>query len=412
MDAANEDNPEPSLTKGTIVQITGLTSSAGRPLNGAFGLVASEPTSNNNSSKKIGSFFRRSSSKDDLRRYPVLIYALQQERGGNNDEPQHEIIKTRVVTPKSIKAQNLIVVPEQRQKLFQQVVKVQCQLAHDSNDHPGALLWYEAYYDRWPDGDKEIGIILTYIELLARFTKQPRKALEAMDHVRPSIESGGTTMNASMRDQFLVMYVEICCAAGERIDEAFEEALKINADTEQGKMLTVRALGFLLQYCYERNETDLTRENPDLLDLQVQVAQRIYDLAPDNVDNLFNLGAAHCLKGDYLEGSRCYRRAIATGGGDPSKKRYREENLIVAQLQCPGMPLEDYIILFDNGRVASCIKKADKEYCKLAITRRGFGVQDGSMQVNGNDVDLLQFPLPSSPDDPDVFPRSFLDTLE
>ena len=189
--------------------------------------------------------------------------------------------------------------------------------------------------------------------------------------------------------------------------------MKIDANTEDGVQRAICAFAHLLRYASDRNEVDVTRDNPDLLDLQVRVAQRIYELDPNSVDNLFNLGAAYCLKGDNLEGCKCYRRALASGKGDPLKRKYHEGNLISAQLQCPGMPLEGYIIVTSDATSVSCIKESDKEYCKIVTTRTAFGKGNGSLRVDGGkDVEFIHFPLPSSPDDPSVFPRAFLDSLK
>lgn len=378
------DDDQTTIAKGTIVQIAGLASDAGKALNGGYGMIAKEPSL---------------ASGGNLR-YPVLVYALQVEGCD-------QIMKTKADI-KSIKAENLQFLPNQKQQLFKDAAKAQMQLAHESNDHPGALTWYEAFYERWPDGDGEIGVILTYVELLLHFTKEPQKALEAVLHVKETLTP---SKHKDVYDQFLLMYVQICCAAGERIEEALEHALQIATDTERTKELAFRAFCEVLEYSSQQNEQDPTKENPAMFEVQLRAAKSIYELAPNDVDNLFNLGAAYCLKGDYLEGCKCYRRAMASGEGDPAKKAYREGNLIAAQLQCPGMPLEDYFILYDDGRVATCIKKADKDFCEIVCQRTGFGKQSGSLRVNGNDVDALFYPLPSSPDDPKVFERSFLDTL-
>mmetsp|Transcript_27690 Transcript_27690/g.60209 ORF Transcript_27690/g.60209 Transcript_27690/m.60209 type:complete len:417 (-) Transcript_27690:1220-2470(-) len=408
----------PTLSKGVLVQIDGLSSEAGKPLNGAYGLIVAAPgedppgpTTNTSSSTTTAA---PPASSGVAVRYPVLVYALPRVPKTDDDEqqPTHEIISTPVGTPKSLKSDNLSVLSEQKQKLFQDAARAQCQLAHQRGDHPGALPWYEAYHDRWPDGDGDLGMILTYVELLLNLTKEPKKALEVFDGVRPLCKPGSITMDAAMQDQLTVMYVQICAAAAERIGEAWDEASQIDTSDDDGKKRAVRALAHLLQYASSRNENDLTRENAELLDFQVRVAQRIHDLDPSgNVDNMFNLGAAHCLKGDNLEGCRWYRRALATGRGSPSQRRYHEGNLITAQLQCPGMPLDGYIIVTSDDRTALCIREADKAYCKIVSTRVGFGKGSGSMRIDGKDVEAINFPLPSSPDDPGVFPRSFLDSL-
>ena len=397
-----------TLSKGVLVQIDGLASKAGKPLNGAYGLVAANPVT----------------AASGILRYPVLVYAVRkqsseanennnedEETNENSEETTHEIMKTSTGIKKSLKGDNLSVLPEQKQQLFQDAARAQCQLAHQAGDHPGALCWYEAYYQRWPDGDGDIGMILTYVQLLMNHTKQPKRALEAVDHVKPLLKT--SSMDAAMYDQFLGFYVQICTGAEERIEEAYDEAMKIDASTEDGVQRAICAFPHLLRYASDRNEVDVTRDDPDLLHLQVRVAQRIYELDPNSVDNLFNLGAAYCLKGDNLEGCKCYRRVLASGKGDPFKRKYHEGNLISAQLQCPGMPLEGYIIVTSDANSVSCIKESDKEYCKIVTTRTAFGKGNGSLRVDGGkDVEFIHFPLPSSPDDPSVFPRAFLDSLK
>ena len=254
-------------------------------------------------------------------------------------------------------------------------------------------------------------MILTYVQLLMNHTKQPKKALEAVDNVKPLLKA--SSMDAAMYDQFLGFYVEICTGAEERIEEAYDEAMKIDTSTDDGIQRAIRAFFHLLKYASDRNEVDLIRSDAALLDLQVRVAERIYELDPNSVDNLFNLGAAYCLKGNNLEGCKCYRRALASGNGDPFKRKYHERNLISAQLQCPGMPLEGYIIVTSDTKSVSCIKESDKKYCKIVTTRTAFGKGNGSLRVDGGkDIEFINFPLPSSPDDPSVFPQAFLDSLK
>lgn len=391
-----------ALSKGVLVQIDGLASEAGKPLNGAYGLIAADPAA---------------AAASGVVRYPVLVYALPNpsseanENGKEGEKTTHEIMGTSTGIKKSLKGDNLSVLPEQKQKLFQDAARAQAQLAHQAGDHPGALSWYEAYYQRWPDGDGDLGMILTYVQLLLNYTKQPKSALEAVDNVKSLLKS--SSMDAAMYEQFLCFYVEICTGAEERIEEAYDEAMQINTSTDGGIQRAIRAFSHLLKYASDRNEVDLIRSNADLLDLQVRVAQRIYELDPNSVDNLFNLGAAYCLKGDNLEGCKCYRRALASGKGDPSKRKYHEGNLISAQLQCPGMPLEGHIIVTSDAKSVQCIKECDKQHCRIVNIRSAFGTGSGSLQVeSGKEVDFISFPLPSSPDDPSVFPQAFLDILK
>ena len=141
--AAADDDA--TLSKGVLVQIDGLASEAGKPLNGAYGLVAANPVT----------------AASGILRYPVLVYAVRkqsseanendnedEETNENSEETTHEIMKTSTGIKKSLKEDNLSVLPEQKQQLFQDAARAQCQLAHQAGDHPGALCWYEAYYQQ------------------------------------------------------------------------------------------------------------------------------------------------------------------------------------------------------------------------------------------------------------------------
>jgi len=117
-----------ALSKGVLVQIDGLASEAGKPLNGAYGLIAADPAA---------------AAASGVVRYPVLVYALPNpsseanENGKEDETTTHEIMGTSI--KKSLKGDNLGVLPEQKQKLFQDAARAQVQLAHQAGDHPGAL---------------------------------------------------------------------------------------------------------------------------------------------------------------------------------------------------------------------------------------------------------------------------------
>ena len=78
---------------------------------------------------------------------------------------------------------------------------------------------------------------------------------------------------------------------------------------------------------------------------------------------------------------------------------------MTAQLQCPGMPMEDYYVTGHDGERYFCVLKSEKDYCKIAV-------EDGRKEVTGESLskkmDMIFFPMPTGPDDPEHFPASFL----
>ena len=380
------------IPKGTIVEIAGLTSEKGKALNGGYGIIAG-----------------KSNEVSGALRYPVLIYALLNKGGADS---KHELVAPSAIAQKgeyqkSVKGDNLQILSDQKQELLKEAIMGQVKHSHQHNSQPEALIWFEAFHDRWPEDD-ELGVLLTYVLLLKGYVKDYKKALDVIlklkDRVDPEIPQ---------YDSMLEMYVGICCDAGERIQDALDHALKIKSPSPKA----MSAFISLLAYSSRLNEEDPLQENPEMFDIQLQASINIHQLDP-NFQNTMNLGAAHCMNGNNVEGCKFYRKALelsSTQGETiaPNQVKYLKGSLIGAQLQCPGMPLEDYIIVCDDGNVATCIKKADKENVKINRTITGFGTQNGGIEVTGGkEVDIIQFPLPQNPDDPKMFPKSFTDTLK
>jgi tetratricopeptide (TPR) repeat protein len=385
---------------GTIVKINDLTSSVGETLNGAHALVCDD-------ANRV---------KGDLR-YPVLIYALC------NNDGKDEIIKDQLVTKenaKSIKAENLFPLEDQKHELLIQATLEQMQLSMQTNQMPDVLPFIEAVCERWPDGGgKHIGIPMTYIELLYYHLRDSVKAFEVVNNIMEFMNLD--VLQPQVYYTFLAMYGELClsCGAEEYLGEALENALKIDTSTDQSRSMANRVLQSIYEYTSDKNQSDLMMKNKEMFDIQVRSAEKLYELNPF-MDNLYNLGASHCLRGDFLKGAKCYRRAMdmIENGTNPSGSpsiEVRRQYLIEAQMQCPGMPLENYHIVQSENCVAKCVRREDMDKFHGWLEKNPNGSYRFNIQFNATspgDSALFEFKtLPSSENDPKYFSREFLDSL-
>ena len=130
----------------------------------------------------------------------------------------------------------------------------------------------------------------------------------------------------------------------------------------------------------------------DIAQWNLTGAKALYELDPDNVFYTECLGGAHCLAGENWDGVRYYRKARAMG----SKRE--TSSLILAQLQCPGMPLEHYHILNlgDNNQL-TCVHKRDLGSITIDLAT-GDVINSGT-----GGLDMIVFEAPDDPDDPEAF---------
>jgi hypothetical protein len=85
-------------------------------------------------------------------------------------------------------------------------------------------------------------------------------------------------------------------------------------------------------------------------------------------------------------------------------------NLVRAQLQCPGMPLAEYLVVGESGNVLGCILKRDKHKVQITRTTNGDYGTSG-MTVIEEGLSMIQYPAPSDPNDPKIFSTAFLAEL-
>ena len=213
-------------------------------------------------------------------------------------------------------------------------------------------------------------------------------------------------------------YVVACCAAQEKMDEAMEFALKIPTDRQAGKKTFFGALSQLQQTSNSLLQEDTRLEkDPKFSNIHLRCTRIAHERQPANLSLLINYGAAYCLAGNNVEGARCYRRALAAGpsrhGMDRNNFDKTKWNLVVAQLQCPRMPLEDKFVVSVKGNTLMCIQKSDRD--KVAICNQEIGNQEvgTSLQViDSGFTGILQYSMPADPNDPRAFSQNLIDLLE
>jgi len=94
----------------------------------------------------------------------------------------------------------------------------------------------------------------------------------------------------------------------------------------------------------------------------------------------------------------------------PGLEESEKKCLVLSQLQCPGMPLEDVFVLSIHDNQATCLKKSDAEGCFMGLPH----IPGGPVGVAsvGNPLNFFHYTLPSDPDDPDVFPTWLLEQIK
>ena len=376
-----------AIPVGSLVEINGLTSEVGKTLNGGQGFVMQKPEAINGNL-----------------RYPVQVYALLSAEGNL------EKVKG-LATSKSIKVDNLTVLENQKQELFKEAAHEQMGLLVRAYDHNASLPWYATFVKIWPDGDGDYGLVLHYANLLHVIGKKSQQALDILLKISETIPNDFPRYN-----EFLCVYVDICCGADSHLEQALEKALLVPTDTEEHKNLALRALYNLLGHVSMKNGEDPKRTKPEMFELQLRTAKCVYEVDPI-LTNLYNIGAAYCLKGENFEGAKYYRRVLDdTSGESLAIPRIElERTLSLAQLQCPGMPLEGFILLSSNSTHYTLVHKSDKDKCTIGRRMLNAFQADTVLHVDNEekeDVPIITFAIPESPNDPEVFPREFLDSLK
>jgi len=218
--------------------------------------------------------------------------------------------------------------------------------------------------------------------------------------------------------EFCHDFVASCCGAETGFEEALDFALKISTDTPEGTKTFMQALTLIQRTTNRLLQEDCSLvKNPDITNAYLRAAKIASQRSPEDKELFIDLGAAYCLAGNNLEGAKCYRQALAPGNPTRSLDRINREhttlNLLMAQLQCPGMPLEDAFILNRQGRQLTYIHKRDR--AKVAVDKKhskDYQQALTAMKVLDESVDVMQYTMPTDPDDPTIFPASLLTQVQ
>lgn len=409
MAAPTEEVPT-LLEKGTVVIISGLQSDAGKKLNGAHGIIL----------KHSHNKARNPNSSDDVIRYPVLLFAVLQ---GSGAEEEHKGAHTQSFTGKNgedytavflqptmnkkIKAGNLVVMPvKQAQCVMRPAVTLSIMAAQESGDFKGFGFWMETAHTIDPDDYRHGATYANYLRVQAH---KPQLAYQVLLKFRERALAG----EFDPEPNFPGMCHDFChcfCEVKERVDDALTFALKVPTDTPLNRELSQECLSFLIRTCnaalsegFGCDIANMTREQ--VVTVLIRAATLQQEREPDSALWMRELGAAFCLADQPIDGVKWYRRALQTPGC-PSPMQGLKQTIISTQLQCPGMPLEDYRVFAMNIKrgTARCIKKNDIDKVKFSSIAGAVTIETTSRQA----AEIIEYPLPVDPDDPEHFPVSFL----
>ncbi|CAB9525915.1 expressed unknown protein [Seminavis robusta] len=375
------------LAKGDYVIINGLQSDAGKKLNGGKGIILNKPTL----------------TEDGVQRYPVLFYATKTASGGD------DLVALDPTANKKIKAENLSPDPQDptentllHEVAHRETAKLQAQGVEAMQK---GIFWLEVYHGAWPDN---LGLACNYASTLRSLDK----SAEAFHVIKDYILGNYLSPSDPRYPHFCFDFSILRSKAGQQLSAALDYALQIPMDTPQHTEMVMDALLELALTCNRILQENPNEDNSQVAGIHVQACQESLKCRPESEAYMINLAAAYCMAGNNLEGARWYRRALAM----PNPQfdvAHQTRNLMVAQLQCPGMPLEDHHVCHGSPSHVTSILKKDKEKWllqnKLLSEGRNIQGMTSTMIVNSEEGGaLIQHPMPSGPDDPEVFPEEFL----
>ncbi|CAB9504044.1 expressed unknown protein [Seminavis robusta] len=355
------------LAKGDYVIINGLQSDAGKKLNGGKGIILNKPTV----------------SDDGVQRYTFLFYATKKNAASGD-----KLVALDPTANKKIKAENLALDPQDPKEntLLHEVahrenVKLQ---AKGVKAMQKGIFWLEVFHGAFPDNlgwhDYTLGNSIS--------PSDPRYPHFCFDF-------------SILRSQ-----------AGQQLSAALDYALQIPMDTPHHSEMAMDALLELCLTCNRILQENPNNEKSQVAVIHVQACQEALKRHPEREAHMINLAAAFCLAGNNLEGVRWYRRALAMPNPE-FDVALQTKSLVVAQLQCPGMPLEDHQIceVTPTHLTAILNKDKDKWLMRNKVLSEGREIQGKTSTMTLNSKEggaVIQHPMPSGPDDPEFFPEEFL----
>ncbi|CAB9504046.1 expressed unknown protein [Seminavis robusta] len=202
--------------------------------------------------------------------------------------------------------------------------------------------------------------------------------------------------------------------AGQQLNAALDLALKIPLDPPDNLTMSVEAIHEVMRTCNRLIQEDLKSKNPQICKTYIRACQEAVKRQPDSGSDMISLAASYCLSGNNLEGARSYRRALGMPRQDFDVAR-QTTNLILAQLQCPNMPLEDHHVVRCTDTEVISILNNDME--KWLMSGKVVNQETQSMEkfvymAAEEGGDLIKHKMPSSPNDPKYFPEEFLKKVQ
>lgn len=290
------------------------------------------------------------------------------------------------------------------------------------------VFWLEVYHHYWPD-NLEYGRMLTAV--MSQMAKEEdsigkendkhskkkkkkylQRAVELLDFYKDKFSQDETYYET------LHLFCTILIQAQERLGEALEFALMIPKDyTSQGCQWQLECLHELAATCREIWDEDCHPEKrPEVRDVLVKACQAMFDQNPQEMKAMFNLATAQLYADNFVQAVRLCRKVWASNDQlSPDLVEPAKRLLCLAQLQLPGMPLENYKVLFSSD-TAMCLHKDHLDRgCVVDIPNperpgtmtKSFRVEVGTAE----DVDLSTFDVPTDPDDPEQWPPALFDML-
>lgn len=176
--------------------------------------------------------------------------------------------------------------------------------------------------------------------------------------------------------------------------------MEIPLEEGEHAALATESLSELADTCRTILQEQKGIQGEEIASLNLQALRFLHEMNPGRSLYTENLAGAYCLAGNPWEGVKWYRRALA----QEAEMENIRFNLVLAQLQCPGMPLEDYHSLGREGDEILCVHKKDLD--KLRIDK-----ETGSIiSTHPDGLELIKYAAPSDSDDPELF-ASLLDAL-
>ena len=246
-------------------------------------------------------------------------------------------------------------------------------------------------------GTPNYGIKLTYANMVRHYKNQPEEALELLKATVPTLPKGFPQYDNVCYD----IAVAIAQTNHDDLESALEWALKIPINSRQ---LDVAAQNEALDTIRvaATKHCQNSKQDPDgtTRRLLLRTVQEMIKREPNSKYHIHNLASAQCLSGSNVEGAKTYRKAIELykKDGEPVPDGLTR-GCCIAQMQCPGMPMDNLEIMCESNGAWMCVEKDtlnDFDYL------RNDGLV-GILPTSESGLTMKKIPMVTDPNDPNVF---------